>query len=294
MAHPHPLKNVNLAPLLKPFKVDMNVVSPHYRTPQGNETFEGRLDAKFTVQSQVFPSSSGDVERRIVHVDLEGSEFGAPSNMKDQNDLRGFFIENIHYQMWLQSHGASPNPKTPIGGWQIMREGPNTTNQTGSITSSISYGFDASIGAMGDLPMGTVGGHLGVSTSHTHTLTDFTFMQHSDAQILKHEINMTMLGDGTPYTDESDFMDQWQSPFVGARMRPLSNMAKSNVPLLGQAFWMNTDPSGLVDKLTLHIAITPKWHIVQGMADGFSVHHWGFLYQPTQHYSQDIDFGLLS
>ena len=83
MAHPKPLKSVALAPMLQPFKVDMAVVSPHYRTSQGHEVFQGRLDAKFTVQSQIFAQSGGDVERRMVHVDLEGSEYGAPTNMKD-------------------------------------------------------------------------------------------------------------------------------------------------------------------------------------------------------------------
>lgn len=291
---PLPMKNVNIAPLLRPYSQSLAVTAPHSKTSLGTQDFSGRLDAKFQVQSQTFPvSPTKTTERRLIHVDLEGSEFGAPTNMKDQNDYRGFYVEWIHYSMWVQAYGDAADPTKPLSHWMIVREAPNTTNQTGSISSSISYGFDASAGAMGDLPMTNVGGHIGVSSSHSHTLTDFTFMQHSTAQVVNHEVNMTMTADGSPYSHAFDLTNTWQSPFVGIRLRDLPNMAKSNVPLLGQAVWMNTDNSPLVDKLTVHIAVTPHWLLVEGMYDG-TLHTYPTGFGGTFKYSQDIDFALLN
>ncbi|MEM6375604.1 MAG: hypothetical protein AAF686_05145 [Pseudomonadota bacterium] len=246
------------------------------------------------MQSQIFPeTSTTTIERCMVHGDLENSEYGAPTGLLDKNDYRGFYVEWLHVSMWLQTHGEAADPKKPAPHWLIMREAPNTTNQTGSITSSISYGFDASAGAMADMPTANFGGHIGVSSSHSHTLTDFTFMQHSTAQVVNHEVNMTMTDDGEPYKHASDLINQWQSPFVGIRLRDIPNMAKSNVPLVSQGVWMNNSPAGLVDKLTFHVAVTPLWLLVEGKYDGM-LHHWTTAFGGTFKYSKDIDFGLLA
>ncbi|SEW00877.1 hypothetical protein SAMN05444851_0836 [Aliiroseovarius sediminilitoris] len=294
MSHvPLPMKSVNLPPLLSDFSQDVKAKGPHSGTALGTQHFSGRLNAKFTVQSQEFlKTAKTTTEKRMIHVDLDGSEFGAPTNMKDQDDYRGFFVEWIHYKMWIQKHGESPDPAKPLKGWDILREAPNTSNQTGSVTSSISFGLDASGGVMGDMPMGTVGAHIGVSNSHTHSLKDFTFMQHSTGSVLAHEINMTMTGDGSPYKSASDLINPWQSPFVGIRLRSLPNLAKSNVPLIGQGVWMNENDAALTDKVTVHIAVTPHWLLTEGMYDG-SLHHWNTAFGGTFKYKQEIDFTLL-
>lgn len=292
-------KSLTIQPRYDTFSATYAIDTPlTHETNHGSQTIHGRLNAKFAAESQEYFDSSGQNGRRtkrIVHVDLNGTSYGAPSNnILDQNDMRGFYVEWIRYRVWLQTPGAPVDPDNPAPApdWFISKESPDTSNQTGSVSSSISWGFNASVGVFGDVPTASVGGNFGVSSSHSHALTDFTFYQYSTANILDHKIVMSMTGDGNPYSSTSDLFNTLQSPFVGVRLRPLTSLAKSNVPVIGQAVWMNDSDAGLVPKLQVCISIQPHWVLFEGSMD-VKFHGAVDTASPTLHYTQDVDFTQL-
>ncbi len=298
MLDPLKLEKLIIQPRMQPFSATFAINTPlTHQTSHGSQTLQGRLNVMFTVQSQAFidhSAQSKQVTRRIIHVSLDGSEYGAPSdNMLDQSDMRGFYLETLRYWIWLQSPGAAPDPTKPAPDWTIVQEAPDTGNQTGSITSSINWGFDASAGVFGDVPTANVGANIGVSNSTSHSLQDFTFIQSSNSTTLDHKLLMSQTGDGNPYSTSADLLNQWQDPFVGIQLRPLPELAKSNVPLVGQAIWMNNTDAGLVDKLSVQIMVMPHWVLIEGKYDGM-FHTSLDTFSPTINLTQDIDFKALS
>jgi len=291
-------KSVTIAPQIVPFDATFPIVTPlTLDTSKGSQTIHGRLNSKFIAQSQEYfdnTVTAGRRVKRMIAVDLNGSSYGAPStNMLDQDDMRGFYVEKIRYRIWLQTPGAAADFNSPAPDWVICKEAPDTSNATGSISSSINWGFNASAGVFGDMPTANVGGNFGVSNSNSHTLTDFTFYQLSDSSRLDHNILMSQTGDGNPYKDTNDLFNQWQSPFVGVRLRPITSLAKSNVPLVGQAVWMNETDAGLVDQLVVNIEVKPHWVLIEASFDG-SFHKALDVVEPDLTFQQAIDFTMLT
>ncbi len=298
MLDPLKLEKLIIQPRNEPFSATFAINTPlTHDTSHGSQTVQGRLNVMFTVQSQAFidhSQQSKQVTRRIIHVSLDGSEYGAPSdNMLDQDNMRGFYLETLRYWIWLQTPGAPPDATKPAPDWTIIQEAPDTGNQTGTISSSINWGFNASAGVFGDMPTANVGANIGVSNSTSHSLQDFTFIQKSNATTLDHSIFLSQTGDGNPYSTSADLLNQWQNPFVSIQLRPLPSLAKSNVPLVGQAIWMNNTDAGLVNKLNVQVQVVPHWVLVEGKYDGM-FHRSSQTYTPTISLTQEIDFGALS
>lgn len=276
------------------------IVTPISQQTKPDQSVGGRLVANVQIQSQGFSDPShagGQVERRLVHVDFNGSTFNAPTNAINDPDMRGFFVEWIRYKAWLGAADQPNNPGSspvPADDWFIEQEAPNTTNSTGTVSSSISYGFNESVGVFGDVPTANVGVNMGVSQSYSHSLTDFTFMQQSTDKVLNHFIQMTMCNDGAPYVSAGSLLDFGQNVFFGCQLRPLPALARSNVPFVGQAVWMNSSDRGLVDKLKLWIYIEPHFLFVEGEQRGANnLTHQNIVVGYGQQYGIDIDFGIL-
>lgn len=291
-----PMKSVPLAPMLNPFQQTVKVVSPLTNMNFPDQTINGRTQISIAAQSQAFTNlgrAGKSEERRMIAVDLNNTEFGAGIRMVDQHDVRGYYVEWIQCQIWLQKFAEPADPNKPLDNWSIVRESPDTSNLTGSFSSSISWGFNASIGAFGDVPTASLGGNLGFSDTHSHTLTDFTFLQHSTARVVDHLVTLTQCADGTAYKNSESLINQWQDPTQGAQLRELPGLAKSNVPVVSMATWMNENDAGLVDKLSVHVAVTPHWDIVEAQNNVFSLSKKTSVLGGTFHYYQDIDFALL-
>lgn len=266
-----PSKMISLPPITPSFSTSQSVRDLVGKVSLPSQTLSGRLVAKGNFGFQTFqdPNSPGKtIEKRTIFIDLDSSEFSAPSNMLNQNDMRGYYVESIRTRMWVQDPTAYVAPNFAHPDWHIEQEAPNTTNQTGSITSSISFSFDASGGVMAADPMATVGAGINISTSHSHALTDFTYIQHSTGTLVDQLVHLTMTKDGTPYVNAGDLVNSWQSPFVGIRLREIPDMASSNVPILAQAVWMNQSPAGLQRHLLVAISINATYAFISGENDG--------------------------
>ena len=175
-----------------------------------SQTLTDGLVPTLSISSNDFTSTSSQpkVHKRFVHFDL------ASSNVRPDHDLynatnrygyyddensKGYYIETVAYFIWLQTWGDTPDPTKAHPSWAIQSESPDGPNQSGSATSSISYNTDASVGAFGPSGVGNIGAGHGFSSSHSHTTTDFLFTQHSSANLLHHKLEITQMGDGTPY-----------------------------------------------------------------------------------------------
>jgi hypothetical protein len=289
-------KSEDFPPNLKSFSQKLSIAGPLSGKAFPDQTISGRINISGETQCQTYANkqhANGQEERRLVHVDLDNSQISAAAGMLDQDTIRGYYVESIEYKVWLQKLGEAPNPDKALDHWSIFTESPNTSNLTGSISSSISWGLNASAGVFGDVPTGNLGANLGVSNSHQHTLSDFTFLQRSTSKVLHHRIYLSQCQDGSPYDNSASLIDQWQNPFADMEFRQLPGMAKSNVPLIGQAVWMNEDDAGLFDRLTAHVAVSPHWCLVEGKQDG-QFHRRASGLGGTHYYSVDIDFGVIS
>jgi len=254
-----------------------------YKTPMEqydlDQTTQGRLTIKLQMTSDEFTIGTGQpkVVKRFLYIDFGGSEMGIDRNKAsrpgtgaghfDQSNLRGYYIERLQYSAWLQRAGDAPDPTKASTNWSIQSEAPESANQSGSISSNLSYNINGSAGFFGDVVTGSVGGGVTFGTSRNHTINDFTFWQRSDARQLQHEIALTQARDATPYSKVDDLID-WSSPNVvqtHPNLRELPTQALSNVPLPGQAVWMNDNPAGLAEKLTLHVTVNPLYQIIEGV-----------------------------
>jgi hypothetical protein len=286
-----------------PFAPFVNIVNDTYHMPSPlvrnvtypDQTLNGRIEYAVTVQSQTFRNTipnGNPIVRRIVHVDLANTELGPGTPMLDKSDVKGLYLELVEYKMWLQSSGDPADPSKPLDGWSIVHESPDSANQTGSITSSINWGFNATAGTFGIIPTAGAGANLGISNSHTYTLTNYTFYNNSTAKLLDMSLRMTMTQDGVPYKKPSDLLGPNQNPFRGIQLYDLPTLAKSNCPLPGQAFWTNDNDTALVPKLAVHISVTPQWCVMEGMQA--LIPAWGYRHVgSTYHYETEIDFSLL-
>jgi hypothetical protein len=254
-----------------------------YKTPMQtydlDQTVQGRLTIKLQVTGDEFSVASGQpkVTKRFLYVDFGGSEMGVDRNKAtrpgtasgyfNQSNLRGYYIEKLQYSAWLQRSGDAANPTKASANWSIQSEAPESANQAGSISSNLSYNINGSAGFFGDVVTGGVGGGVTFGTSRNHTINDFTFWQRSDARVLQHEIALTQAQDATPYSSVNDLID-WSSPNViqtHPNLRELPIQAVSNLPLPGQAVWMNDNPAGLAEKLTLHVMVNATYQIIEGV-----------------------------
>ena len=238
------------------------------------------------------------VEKRTVYLDLNNSEFGPSTLTFDEHEAKGWYVESVTYQAWLQDPGQTGGEKKARQDWSISQESPNTSNLTGSISSGID--FSLSGGMFGQSVMATAG--ISYQQSHSHSLTDFTFYQHSDARVLRHAIQMSMTGDGTPYSTPNDLVEYdtgtvikqfFQNPTAPILLKSLPGLAKSNVPVVGLAVWMNDSDSGLVDKLNLHLSMKARYILIKVWSDLLVHPKWSIA---DVNFEDDIllDFTLLS
>ncbi|MGA3403196.1 MAG: hypothetical protein ABSC95_28620 [Acetobacteraceae bacterium] len=237
-----------------------------------SQTLTGRLVPTLSISSDDFTTTSTQpkVHKRFVHFDLASSNVSPDHDLYDPTNrygyyddeyTKGYYIDTVTYFIWLQAPGGTPDPTKAHPSWAIQSESPDGPNQSGSVTSSISYNTDASIGAFGPSGVGNIGAGHGFSSSHTHVTTDFLFTQHSSANLLHHKLEMKQMADGTPYVSGSTYTNYY-GDLIG-----LPALALSNLPLPGQAVWMNIDDAGLVDTIDLHVMVKPYYMLAEtGMA----------------------------
>jgi len=216
--------------------------------------------------------STKEVVKRFIHLDLHGSEVGVAGGIAyDQNDIRGPFIDTIDYKAWLalrQHAAAGPGGALDTRHFVRTVEAPTTQDSSGAVSSSISFNVNGSAGFFGPAPMAMGGGGISIGQTHSHQLQDFTFYNQSTEATLHHVLRMTGAADGEPYHRPRDLWNTYQSPFVGARLRPLPALAKSNVPIVGQLVWMNATDESIARnfELDLHLAIQARFSFIAASA----------------------------
>ncbi|WP_088283109.1 hypothetical protein [Ideonella sp. A 288] len=264
-----------------------NVTVPYsspqvYKSPCGgydlHQTLSGRLNVKLQLTGDDFVTTNGGpkVHKKFLYVDFGGSEMGVGSSQAtgpgtqgyfDQDDIRGYYIEKLSCLAWLQRSGDAPDPDKASPNWTIQTESPEGTNQSGSISSSVSYNVNGSAGFFGDTPTGNAGGGVTFGTTRSHSVTDFTFAQHSDANVLRHEITMSQSRGGKTYSSWMDLVSDGAPNLINAKpeLNQPPVLALSNLPIPGQAVWMNENAAGLAEQLTLHVSINPTYVVVEGV-----------------------------
>ncbi len=220
------------------------------------QTGEARLSVKCTL-TNVTPS--GEDPYKYLLVDLDGSTVNSGINMiADDNDRRGYFTEKIRYRVWLQEKNHPVDFQTALSNFVRLKESPQDSNLTGSITSGITISADGTVGVFGDTPTANVGGGIAFSNSHTHVIQDFTFLNQSQGNVLNQVMVMSCLQDGTEYNASSTGAKKFETmlsqpmpsltdPLPDAVFRELPSLAKDNIPIIGQGLWMTQ--SGAAYKL---------------------------------------------
>jgi len=316
-----PAKDYTLPPFQRSVygDYDTKLDTPVDVRPNAKQHLGGRIEARVVLNSQSFKvytdksrTSVEAYEVRTVFLDLDTTSFGVGTMTMDEKGARGWYLESVNYRAWLQDPGKGADEKQARMDWPIGKEAPDTSNQTGSVSSSIAYTLDGSAGFFGKEVTGNVGGSISIQSSHSHSLTDFTFFQHSDAQVLRHEIRMTMAADGTSYSVPDDLLETTAAgnvvgafgaviggvlgvagPYDPEFIRQLPGMAKSNVPVVGQAVWMSNGKGALVDKLNLQLSMKARYILLKAWGDP-GVQRKYSIAEVTFDEAIPLDFSLLS
>lgn len=204
-------------------------------SPDPRQTAHFRLVAKGFFSRH---DLGGGVVFRSIHIDLKDSVAGPGRLVFDDPQRRGFFMDRVEVQLWLQDPAQDPDPERPLSAYQLSTDQPETKNENGAVTSSISYGVGTSLGFFGAMPTAGSNVSFSHSSSHTHQLTDFAFSRHLRGDLVQHELAMEQLGDGTPYGRPEDY------PTDGD-LAELPDLARSNIAIPTQAVWSNHDGKGL-------------------------------------------------
>lgn len=276
------LKSVPFAPIVKTWSRTLKAHDDINDT-NFSQAVSGQVEARLTVTSDVYadPADPKRMRRkRLLYLNLNSSYMGVSDGPAfDQNDIRGPYIDRVVYQAWLQKRNAGPDPANQLPGWVRMQESPETEDASGSVSSSMSVTVNGNLGFFGPTPTGGVNTGFSFGESYVHTVKDFTFYNRSQGGMLHHILAMTGSGDGQTYGKPEDLVNENQSPFVGARLRPLPALATSNVPLVGQVVWMNQNDDALAfDDIEVAVTVRPSYSFVSAAAYGFLVRshrvHW--------------------
>ena len=219
---------------------------------------EIRLNAKF--QLYVYRTTLSAPAQKFLLVSLEGSEVKPTQDslVKDQDDIRGWFTEDVTVGIGFDN--AAP------GEIVVSKDAPDTTSETGSVSSSVSLNFSG--GFFGDQATGTAG--LAISNSFSASLSDFSIINRSTDSAVLHEMYLSMTREGHPYRNPKDLVDMTAGgQFTGCLLFHLPDRAVSNLPLASQAlFWAQNQ---LDQDRTLRITITQRLRKVEKTFKLFTV-----------------------
>ncbi len=272
-----------------------------YRTQKlgGQKLWTGEGSPSQNVQATVSlrrlinkDSNRGGQIKKYLYIDFNHSDAGPGDLMFNQNDLRGAFIDRLIFKAWLQpANGGSGGRLAPV--YSIYEDSSTTTNQSGSVTSSVKVDLSVTGGAGSGGATGGAGVNVSSSNSHSHELTDFTFLNKSDGSTLHHELPMQQLLDGKPYEGPHSLINEWQNPTIGARLRPLPNLSISNVPILSQVIWMNDRNSDLMDHAHLCVEIKARYQTVFATNNFFAINSRYLTNTVSSSFKFPIDFTIV-
>lgn len=232
-----------------------------------------QLVANVTLAAQK-NTNSGKINK-VLHIDLKGSKVGPGNLIFNQDDKRAYFLDYIWVHIWCQRTLQEIHINNHEPDMVLSEESPNQApDASGNISSSVSFQVEGSAGAFGDMPMGSLGAGGSISSSHSHSLMDFSFKSKSQGH-LQHEYFMEQAGDGEPYDPARPAIslgNEFQSPLVGARLRPLPTLSISNVAVPSQAIFTTKADSELNNRRTwLFMQIDAQFSAVEGTNEGFSI-----------------------
>lgn len=245
--------------------------------PVGSKQGEVRLNVDLSMY--VYQPTYKDPPGRFLLVSLSGTEVKpTQDNMeKDQTDIRGFFTEEVDVTIGFEDSLSD--------GLILKQDSPDTTAQTGSVTSSISLSFNA--GFFGtDL---TAGAGLSISNSISASLSDFSIINRSNNTIARHSYAMSMVQEGARYTGPGDLPDMSAAgQFQGCPLYHIPARASSNLPILSQAlFWT---PQELNEMRHLLISVTHVTRKVEKTFQFFTLNVQNWKNSTVHNFEVPVDF----
>ena len=245
----------------------VDVASPFDGTKFGSQS----LGIQLSVQAEAAYRKRDDKEWIAIGVNLDQSYITPGILVKDQNDIRGYFLHQYAVMLWPQLRDGQVSPDYSFAKqFKYLLDAPKTQNGDGSLSSSVSFGASAQGGMMAGEPMVMGSLSFGIATSHSHQIKDFSFENHTQGGLIAHGMAMTQTLDDV-YDVKSlgdDMLHPWkQNPFLGARLDHLPDLAKSNAPITTQAYWVSFDDEVVhrLGKIYIGILVAGEFVLVEGV-----------------------------
>ena len=259
-------------------------------SPWGTQAVFMEVNANVQVTAATFAD-----KRRVkfVHVDLQNSSAGVGSAMiRNQNDIRGFFIDQMMLEIWCQPIGTTPNIDSRLAAMVVSQAPKGAENSGGSITSTVNFGIDVSGGTFGESPTANAGASCNIGTSFTQQITDFSFENHSGADFIRHVMTMTA-GGYTTSSPSNYFVNSSQDTVTkGARLREVPHLAASNLPAATQAVFQMPD-SVLDGQVELCIRMTAGYCCIEGTAKFFTISSDAKRYTPSMYIGSAVNLAAV-
>jgi hypothetical protein len=205
-----------------------------------------------------------DKDITLLAIDLLGSKVSATHGGTigvDANDGCGYYLENAIVTM-------TPSEPTKL---TLIKDTPTTQQLSGAISNS----HTVNLGTFGDTPTANVT----FGSSNTVNIQDIFITNNSTDTNVKHTYALNMTAEGDKYTGPKSLINEWQSPFVGARLKGVPPIAKSDMPLDDLGIWLVHDDASH-DTLAIDVKVTFN---LSGITEEF----YG-LCSENQYYQTDV------
>lgn len=239
--------------------------------PQQSTTIQGTTQvAEMGIVYSYIIAKASDDDPVCVFATLEGSVIQPGAMAYDQEDIRGFFQDEIDVKMWI---GPDAKTKTASPDFRRVHDQPGSVNGTGSSSSSLSVSISANVsgGFFGGTPTANVGGSIGQTETHSysHSLQDFEVKNTSHSHQIHHVYAMMQSEQGVPYTTPTDLWPEYNhenlvDDFCGTQLNDPPALAKSNLSLHSMAFWKAAHTNDFTSPLYLHFEIAQRLQYMEG------------------------------
>ncbi|TDC38407.1 hypothetical protein [Micromonospora sp. KC213] len=191
----------------------------------------------------------------FISIDFQGTDVAAGRGGKmshDKKDKRGYYLEGVDISIRLDS----PH-------YYVKIDGPQTTMDAATISSSSQLDLNLSLGTFGPVP--TTGASTGmvIGSAFSSTIEDWRVENISDDVAIQHNYRMAACGDGARYNQPKDLVDMSAGgQMSGAPLHEVPHISIANMPLVSSGIFVSrskqvSDVKLLVDA-TAHLAYVEK------------------------------------
>jgi hypothetical protein len=234
---------------------------------QYTQSVQGRIAAEnFFVAAAFYAGKL----RKFIHIDLSGTSVGPGSLTRNQEDIRGFFLDQVQVKITTE----------PV--LELVFDEPYAANAGEADTHSVSFQDNVAGGVMAGQPLAQVGAGFSEGDTRTHQITDFSALNQSKDGYLLHYYNMTSDGydvahygvgilppeftesGGDAFVDGLNIFNKDNPAYTKTHLKHLPLLATSNFPVVSQGIWRSKDDTMLNGQVRVSIEVTGRFVIIQG------------------------------